>query len=119
MTKTEYLQGDDARWFIKDGYCEVCLAPARKWAKEDRFGNVEVHRAYDSSGNLVGFVCPACAHKAVVETLKKVVMDNVNLEGHTCPDRYGLPSQYCTSVPKGGCKPCWRKALAALEGGKG
>lgn len=51
----------------------------------------------------------------VIEILKRIVLDNVNIEGHTCPDQYGLPSQYCESVPKVGCRQCWRKALMVLE----
>ena len=59
--KTEYLQGDDARFFLESGYCECCLRPARDWARPDKFGNVEVYPAEDSAGNLVGFLCTACA----------------------------------------------------------
>ncbi len=61
MAKTEYLQGDDAQRLLKEGYCEVCLRPAREWARPDRFGGCLVHGDYDSRGNLTGFLCPDCA----------------------------------------------------------
>jgi len=62
--ETVYLQGDDARIFLAGGCCEGCLRSAREWAEEDRFGNVEVHGDYDTSGDLVGFLCPVCAAEA-------------------------------------------------------
>ncbi|MDA8335442.1 MAG: hypothetical protein M0Z41_10725 [Peptococcaceae bacterium] len=60
MNGTEYLQGDDARRFLRDGYCGGCLRPASEWAEEDRLGNVEVHGDYDTDGNLTGFHCQDC-----------------------------------------------------------
>jgi hypothetical protein len=60
MTSGEYLQGDDAREFLRDGYCEGCLRSAGEWAQEEGFGNVEVHGDYDAGGNLTGFRCPDC-----------------------------------------------------------
>jgi hypothetical protein len=63
MLERLYLQGDDARHFLSNGYCEGCLSPARKWAVEDRYGNIIVHGLLDEYGNLYGFVCPNCATK--------------------------------------------------------
>jgi hypothetical protein len=59
-----YLQGDDAREFLRHGYCEGCLRHAQEWAQEDRYGNVLVHGAYDARDNLVGVLCPNCAEKS-------------------------------------------------------
>jgi hypothetical protein len=59
--ETLYLQGDDAREFEQNGYCESCLRSAREWAKPDHLGNYEVHGDFDRDGNLVGFLCPDCA----------------------------------------------------------
>ncbi|BAF60642.1 hypothetical membrane protein [Pelotomaculum thermopropionicum SI] len=59
--ETVYLQGDDARRFFKEGYCESCLRPAGEWARPDRFGGCEVHGDYDRGGNLCGFLCSQCA----------------------------------------------------------
>ncbi|GAB6156834.1 hypothetical protein JCM39194_00340 [Desulfotomaculum varum] len=62
-TDTVYIQGDSAREFEYGGYCDACLRPANEWAEEDRFGNYEVYGAFDSQGNLIGFLCPQCAVK--------------------------------------------------------
>lgn len=59
--ETLFLQGDNARWFLEDGYCEGCLRPARDWAEPDRYGGIEVAPDYDPEGNVVGFLCPECA----------------------------------------------------------
>lgn len=61
MSKTVYLQGDDAVRFMQDGHCDSCLAPAHDWADYDHYGGVEVYGAYDNGDNLVGFLCPKCA----------------------------------------------------------
>lgn len=58
--RTEYLQGDDAREFMRNGHCECCLRAADEWAEPDRFGNVEMFGEYDCDGNLTGFACPTC-----------------------------------------------------------
>jgi hypothetical protein len=58
--RTVYLQGDDARQLIDEGYCEICLVAAREWAEPDKLGNVEVYGEYDCDGNLTGLVCPTC-----------------------------------------------------------
>lgn len=59
LAGTVFLQGEDASDFIKNGYCERCLRPAREWAKMDALG-IAVAGDYDRGGNLVGFLCPEC-----------------------------------------------------------
>jgi hypothetical protein len=67
MADTVYLQGDDAREFEQNGYCEGCLRPAKEWAEPDRFGNYVVFGDFDRDGNLVGFLCRECAEEKVPE----------------------------------------------------
>lgn len=61
--QTVFLQGQDALEFERNGYCDCCLRPAPDWAEPDRLGSYEVHGDYDRNGNLVGFLCPACARQ--------------------------------------------------------
>jgi len=61
MEETIFLQGQDARQFLKTWFCESCLSSARNWAELDKRGNLEVPGMYDERGELVGFLCPSCA----------------------------------------------------------
>ena len=63
MPRTEYLQGDDAREFMRSGRCDDCGSHAMHFADEDQYGNVEVAGHYDSEGDLVGFLCSPCADR--------------------------------------------------------
>jgi len=60
--RTIYLQSD-VQEFLRNGYCDRCLRPAREWAETDRYGGIEVYTVEDAKGNLVGFLCPDCAGK--------------------------------------------------------
>jgi|GEM_PF-2408183 len=70
--KTIYLQLEsDVRELMENGYCDICLRPAREWAEPDRFGGIEVHIIEDAGGCLVGFLCPECAAKEEVLHAKR------------------------------------------------
>lgn len=62
---TVYLQGDDARALERgEFHCERCLKRLDRAYRPDRLGNYVVSGDFDARGNLVGFLCPACAKRS-------------------------------------------------------
>ena len=69
MTKaqpaTTYIQTEsDIKELEASGYCENCLVRLSEIYEANRFGHYEIYIEEDSAGNLVGFLCPACAADA-------------------------------------------------------
>ncbi len=58
----EYIQQDMDVTGILQMACDTCMKPLKDFYEENRMGHIEVYGNYEINGDLIGFLCPDCAH---------------------------------------------------------